>query len=402
MNILVINTLYSPNIGGGAEIICQEQAEGLAVRGHHVAVLTTGPKGTGLKQDVVNGLTVYRAGIKNVYWQYGRPTGKLKHFLWHLWDIYNSKMMKFVENVINKEKPDIVLCHNMAGFSVSAWTVISRHKIPIVEVLHDQYLRCPNSNAFKNNIPCKGQCLMCKLMRLPHRKMTDKVSAVIGVSSFVLNSLTTLGLFRKSEKFVIHNARNFQNAKTATPWNGNETLKLGYIGTLSEVKGVEWLIRSFMSLNINASLTIAGKGITKEYEDHLKELASTDKRITFTGYTRPENHYPNIHVSVVPSLWPDTFPTVAFESCAYGVPVIATNRGGLPEIIHEGNNGCICDADNPESLKEKIMCIYNSPEQVTQMSEGCKASVAEMTDEKGWIDKIEKILVMVSIKQKGL
>ncbi|MCS2571544.1 hypothetical protein NXX61_13760 [Bacteroides ovatus] len=64
MTILFINTLYSPHIGGGAEVICQEQVEGFQRRGYTVSVLTTSPN-LGLCQEDVNGITVYRAGIKN-------------------------------------------------------------------------------------------------------------------------------------------------------------------------------------------------------------------------------------------------------------------------------------------------------------------------------------------------
>jgi len=392
VRILVINTLYSPNIGGGAEIICQEQAEALSARGHHVAVLTTGQKGAGLVADSVNGLPVYRAAIRNQYWHFTPQSSRLQHMLWHLRDVYNVGMNHYVDEVIRKEQPDVVLCHNMSGFSVSAWTVAKRHDLPIIEVLHDQYLRCPGSNAFKNGHPCAGRCKACRLLRLPHRRMSDKVDAAVGVSDFVLKSLTNLGYFSCSRKYVIHNARKFDVRPRLVRWTDDVPLRIGYIGTLSEVKGVEWLIRTFLKLNINATLTIAGRGATIEYENHLRDIASADKRITFSGYTTPARHYPNIDLSVVPSLWTDTFPTVAFESCAYGVPVIATNRGGLPEIIHDGVNGLVCDADDYDSLGKSILRLASSPSLLAVLSDACPQSVHEMTDVEGWIDRVEGVI----------
>lgn len=399
--ILVINTLYSPYIGGGAEVICQEQAEALAARGHHVAVLTTGEKGSGLVADNVNGLTVYRAGIKNVYWHYGRPNGRLKHILWHLRDIYNPTMSAYVREVVDKEHPDVVLCHNMSGFSVAVWREIKQLGLPLIEVLHDQYLRCPNSNAFSHDRPCEKQCPVCRMMRLPHRKASNLIDTVIGVSGFVLNSLTSMGYFSKSKQYVIHNARRFdmQNISPAH-WDGKESLRIGYIGTLSEVKGVEWLIRSFLKLDINATLTIAGRGVTPKYEEHLRQLSNSDSRINFSGYTTPANHYPSIHLSVVSSLWPDTFPTVAFESCAYGVPVVATSRGGIPEIVKDGENGIVCDADDEDSLCRAIMSLYSNPSLLNEMAARSQETVKEMTDREGWIDKIEQIINEVSYDYK--
>lgn len=390
--ILVINTLYSPHIGGGAEIMCQELSEALAKYGYHVAVLTTGPKGSGLVIDYINGITVYRAGIRNQYWQYEKKQSRVQHFLWHVRDSYNFSMQPSVEAVIQREHPDIALCHNMTGFSISAWAVLKKHQIPIIEVLHDQYMRCPNSNATKKGMPCKGQCVLCRVMRMPHRMWSDKVDAVVGVSHYVLNSLTQLGYFSKSKQYVIHNARKIAEPKTYLTWDGVEPLRIGYIGTLSKVKGVEWLIRSFMNLDMNATLTIAGKGETAAYEDELKALAASDSRIRFSGYVKSDEHYKNIHLSVIPSLWPDTFPTVAFESCAYHVPVIATNRGGLPEIIKDGVNGIIINPSSQEVLENAILKLYDNPSYLGVMARKSYIAVSSLLEYNRWVNDFISIV----------
>ena len=106
MTILFINTLYSPHIGGGAEVICQEQVEGFQRRGYTVSVLTTSPN-LGLCQEDVNGITVYRAGIKNFYWHFSNSKpNKYVRMLWHIRDIYNVGMRKYVREVMQKEKPE--------------------------------------------------------------------------------------------------------------------------------------------------------------------------------------------------------------------------------------------------------------------------------------------------------
>lgn len=63
--ILIINSLYTPYVGGGAEIICQEQAEKLALKGYQVSVLTTSHEKKIVK-DFINGINVYRINIKNI------------------------------------------------------------------------------------------------------------------------------------------------------------------------------------------------------------------------------------------------------------------------------------------------------------------------------------------------
>lgn len=383
-SILLINSLYYPFIGGGAEIICQEQAENLAQRGYSISILTTS-RFQGITQNKINGTTIYRVRIKNVYWHYNQnKPNKYIRMIWHLMDIYNWRMKKSIRKVIQIVKPDVVICHNITGFSIALWDVIKEFNLPIIQVLHDQYLQCPNSNAFKNSKACIKQCLPCHLMRLRHPAASNKVDIVVGVSRYVLNRLVNLGYFKSSKQYVIHNARKFEDIPTKQPWDGKEPLRIGYIGTLSKVKGVEWLIRSFMELDINATLIIAGKGESEAYEQYLKELASTDTRISFSGYVKSINHYQQIHLSIIPSLWPDTFPTVAFESCAYHTPVIATNMGGLPEIIKDNINGILCDSQNKNSIKQAIITLYNHPEILNKFITQAKLSVQEMTD----IDKV--------------
>lgn len=393
--ILIINSLYTPYIGGGAEIICQEQAEKLALKGYQVSVLTTSHEKKIVK-DFINGINVYRINIKNIYWHYNQnKPNKLIRMLWHIKDIYNWQIKSSIRQVIQTVNPDVVICHNITGFSIAVWDVIKEFNLPIIQVLHDQYFQCPNSNAFKNGKACIKQCFPCHLMRLPHAAASNKVDVVVGVSQYVLTRLTNLGYFKSSKKYVIHNARQFEDIPMKQSWNGKEPLRIGYIGTLSRVKGVEWLIRSFMELDINATLTIAGKGESETYENYLKELASTDSRISFSGYVKSIYHYQQIHLSIIPSLWPDTFPTVAFESCAYHTPVIATNIGGLPEIIKNDINGILCSPENKESIKQAIIDIYNHPEKLNKFIIQAKASVKEMTILDKVIDKYCSIIKSV-------
>jgi glycosyltransferase involved in cell wall biosynthesis len=379
--ILFINTLYSPHIRGGAEIIFQEQVESFKNKGYGVAVLTTKSGNREINTAIVNGVKVYRAGIKNIYWHFttNKPNRYIR-MLWHLNDIYNAGMRKYVKKVIDIEKPDVVICHNLTGFSISIWDEIKAARLPVIQVLHDLYLMCPNSNMFKNGQTCDKQCRICRLMRRKHPQKSECIDAVVGVSAYVLNRLKANDYFKNVPSYVIYNAREISEPSKHLLWNGKGTLRLGYIGTLSRVKGIEWLITQFMSLDIDATLTIAGRGESAKYEKYLKELASGDKRIRFSGYVKSTDHYANIHVSVIPSQWADTFPTVAFESCACHVPVIATTMGGLPEIIKDNVNGWLCDANNQNSLGQKILEVYNSPELISSCSKHSRESVRSFLD----------------------
>jgi glycosyltransferase involved in cell wall biosynthesis len=151
-------------------------------------------------------------------------------------------------------------------------------------------------------------------------------------------------------------------------------------------------------LNINATLTIADRGESVEYEKYLKEIALEDNRITFCGYIKRENLFSQIDVLIVPSIWNEPLGMVAIESCAYHVPVIATRMGGLPEIIKDGVNGWLCDVDNPDSLGKTILKVYNSPELLHAVSNRARESVSEMLDMDKMMKKYEELVVHSDFK----
>jgi glycosyltransferase involved in cell wall biosynthesis len=271
----------------------------------------------------------------------------------------------------------LISCHNLSGWSVAIWDEIAAHKIPIVQELNDFYLLCPNVNMFKGGKDCEKQCTLCKMMRSRHAHCSQSVSAAVGVSKFISDKFNDTSYFPNATKHVIHVARNIPAIQRKTNHSGGETMRFGYIGTLSEIKGVGWLISSFKSLDIDAKLIIAGTG-NIAYEADMKDLAKSDPRIEFAGYVKPADFYPNISVLIVPSKWEEPLGMVAAEACAYDVPVIATKKGGLPELVKDGVNGILCDASDEESISKAIMKIYNDKKLYDTLRSNARESVSSM------------------------
>src|SRR5690606_13880507 len=366
MKILYINALYSPLIEGGAEISLKLIVEGMKSLGHEVAVLSMMPE-KGLKKDEVDGVTVYRAGLHNQYWPFSTGKhSKIRRLAWHYQDQSNTEMAKIVQEIISLEKPDVVSCHNIVGWSAAIWKPIHDSGIPIVQVLHDLYLLCPNSNMFKNEQTCETQCFSCKLLRSNHAEKSKQVSAVVGISNSILQRFISFGYFQNASKNIIYNTRTISNPPLKPARTANQPIRFGYIGTLSRVKGLEWLIEQFQKLNFEASLTIAGKG-EKIYEEQLKDLASY-ATIEFVGYVNSTEFLAEIDVLIVPSLWEEPLGMVAIEALADHVPVIANKRGGLQETVKDGVNGLYCYDAEPDSLSAAMRQLYQNPEQYNQFS----------------------------------
>lgn len=388
--ILLINTLYHPYIGGGAEIIFQQQVEGLKKRGYEICVLTTG-KNENLIKEYVNDIVIYRAGIKNFYWHYGnnKSNNKLIKLFWHVRDSYNIQMKKYINSILDMENPDIVICHNLAGFSISIWDEIKKNNLKVIQVLHDMYLLCANSTMFRKDHTCKKQCTICKVLRKIHKGKSEKIDVLVGVSQFIIHKMTSYNYFKSVKKQVIYNAQNIKYINKEKIWDGTDVLKIGYIGSLTKSKGIEWLITQFNQLNINAKLLIAGKG-ELIYEKYLKKLANN--KIEFLGYVDSSEFYKKVDIICLPSICEDNLPGVAYEASANSIPVIATKRGGIPEIITDQVNGILIDPDHENSLGNAILELYNNKKLFNSLSARARKSVESFLDVDKMLDEYETLI----------
>jgi len=189
----------------------------------------------------------------------------------------------------------------------------------------------------------------------------------------------------------VYNCIDAGTSRSASPRpHHSGLLRFGYIGTLSENKGVSWLIEQFQALSIDATLQIAGRG-KLDYEAKLKELADPTK-VKLVGYQPSERFMRDIDVLVIPSIWAEPFGLVAVEGCAQDLPIIATDMGGLPEIIQNNVNGLLCSPSDPESLGRAMLRLYLDSDLRHRLSARARDSAAAFLDTERMLDQYETIL----------
>ena len=216
------------------------------------------------------------------------------------------------------------------------------------------------------------------------------MSAVVGISQNILSRITSAGYFKKAANYVIYNTRAIDEPARKPFRRKDQKLIIGYIGTLSPIKGVEWLIDQFKTLGFSSHLLIAGKGETA-YEKRLKK-AGDGHSIEFLGYQNSQEFFTKIDVLVVPSLWQEPLGMVAIEALAHHIPVIANKAGGLQETIQDQINGLFCYSDRPESLGEALTTIYLEPETYNSMSQVARKSVEDILSAERMISAYETVL----------
>jgi len=73
--------------------------------------------------------------------------------------------------------------------------------------------------------------------------------------------------------------------------------------------------------------------------------------------------------AVFPSIWPDPAPTVAFEAMSQKRTVIASDIGGLKDIVVQGETGILVPANNPDKLGEAMDYLLERSETASEMGE---------------------------------
>jgi glycosyltransferase involved in cell wall biosynthesis len=379
LNIVLISTLYAPNMIGGAERVAQAVAEGLAARGNRVSVISLSPDAESRRAEL-NGVQVHYCRLKNLYWPFPvSAAGYGTKVMWHLIDTYNTAMARSVGEKLDEIRPDVVNTHNLAGFSVAAWGAVKARQLPLVHTLHDQYLLCPYSTMFKNGKNCGTRCLGCRLCSAPRGHMTNRVDGVIGVSRFILQRHLDLGFFAAARAAVVHSgypppAGAAPAAQTRLP------LRIGFLGRLELGKGLHRLIEAFLGLPRGAAeLRVAGTG-DSAYEASLRQRVGERGDVRWLGFVAPETFLPELDVLVVPSLWHEAMGRVVLEAFAHGIPVIGSDRGGIPELIDK-DCGWIFDPDKPEELRGILQRCVDQPQRLVEMRKAASAALLRFSSD---------------------
>jgi glycosyltransferase involved in cell wall biosynthesis len=144
-------------------------------------------------------------------------------------------------------------------------------------------------------------------------------------------------------------------------------LRVGYIGALTSFKGVQVLADAVEGLPVE--LHIAGEGPLAAMLQHRNNVVLHGRVIDLPAF------YKTVDVVVVPSIWPEGFGRVAVEAMAAGRPVIASDNGGLRDIIKGCKGGVLVPAGDVAALRQEIMTLAKKPRLCAQRGKACRVWV---------------------------
>lgn len=177
-------------------------------------------------------------------------------------------------------------------------------------------------------------------------------------------------------------------------YNLDPSLKtIAYVGRLAPEKRIDGYLnccKELIDKGHNLNYLVVGSG---DEENKLKELSKqlgiADK-INFVGFINPVDIvYSVVNLLLLTSDTEGT-PRCVLEAMAAGVPVIATNVGGLHEII-DGSNGYLVDKGDYCSMAHKVDSLIKDDNKLSELSEKSKETIKKYFDIKDMQEKIDKV-----------
>ncbi len=371
--ICLINSLYPPYSRGGAETVVKNIISGFLQLNYQVVLITLGKK-EGKQQD--GNLIIYRLKPFNIFSFLNinkRPIW-LRLF-WHPLDVFNFSGAKKVKRILLKEKPQVVMTHNIKGIGYLLPRTIKKLGIKHIHTIHDVQLSRPSGLIIFGQE--KPFLIIDKIYEKICRWLFGSPDVIISPSQWLSDYYKVRGFFYESKGVVLPNPVVFRKVKDQFEKEKiKNVITMLYVGQLENSKGILFLINVCKKLKSqNWQLLIVGSG---NLEDRIKELVEEDQRFKFIGRVESEQiteFYRQADLTVVPSLCYENSPTVIYESLVANVPVIASDIGGIPEIVKDDYNGFTFAPGNEQNLIEVLQYFLSHPQNIEKLKKNCFVSV---------------------------
>jgi len=328
MKIAILNNLYPPYERGGAEKIVARQIEELREAGHEVFLVTTRPVGSSL-QPTEGGPRVVQVASR--YFNLGDWPFFLRPF-WHLANIFSWRKYREIKSILAREKPARIISHNLMGLGFMTPLAIRHLGLEHEHWLHDIQLLHPSGLMFWGREK-RVDSLAARLYQTATRSFFASPARVVSPSNWLLNEHKKRQFFCKSEKVITSPSQLLPLARPERKMPSAAKNYL-FVGQIETHKGILFLIDVFKKLrDPSIRLIIVGDGSRLREAENASAL---DSRILFRGRlsaAETKKAMSEADWLIVPSLCYENSPTVIREAQAVGLPVIATNLGGIPEMI---------------------------------------------------------------------
>lgn len=181
--------------------------------------------------------------------------------------------------------------------------------------------------------------------------------------------------------------------------DGEEPLRLLFVGRLVERKGVEVLVRALARVleEREAELVVVGEGPREDAIRRAAREAGVEDRVHLTGYVDDEElsrRYRECDIFVLPAVRDRKGDTeglgvVLVEALRFARPVVASRIGGIPDIVEDGRTGWLVPSGDPAALARTLLERAARPEETRRIAREGREIVAERFSWDGILDSLE-------------
>lgn len=385
MKICYLNYYNPLTFHGGAERVVFTEAELVAQSGNDVVIVTAhGGKNVRINKLGDGKIKVWF--LPDTHFNNGSLTQKCMSLLF---SFYNPLLIRQIDRILRIEKPDIVHIHNPGAMSISVVNVAKRLGCNVVQTFHGYNFECPKGSLYRRSgVICSNPLPICKIYKQIFRNIGQRNDSIIAICSYVRERLIKAG-YNPSNIALIPNSLQ-ESHKAFTSRENKEIL---FVGRMVKAKGVHILIKALAKVKRICDkeffVNLIGDGPDKTYFESQAWSLGVD--VNFLGNvsdTVLQKHYEEAYVVVVPSLFPELFPMVVLEAMSHGKPVIASNIGGLPDLVLHGQTGLLFEPNDVDALAESIKSLLTQEELAIDMS----SKTLEMSQKFSDTNHLEKLL----------
>jgi len=166
--------------------------------------------------------------------------------------------------------------------------------------------------------------------------------------------------------------------------------RIGYVGRLAPQKRADLLVSAFARMTEPASLVVLGDGPDRDRVHRLCADSPARERITLAGFVEHAAVpavLASLDVLVLPSAY-EEMGSVLVEAMASGVPVVASDVGGIPEVVRDGETGLLVRPGDVAALAAALDRLVADPEVRARLAAGARARSAAY----GWPHLAERVV----------
>ena len=370
VDVAIVSYFNPTDFGGGAERIAWAEAELLAADRAVAFVCASPPAEAGAFRQ-------YRLGgwTRALYQPLGRRRNLALLAAFHLLSLFNP--VAFVEalTLFRKLRPRVVHTHNLVALSPAVWLAARMSGARVVHTHQDLWLLCERATMTdaRGRLCNESQtvCRLCRALRPVKTAAMSPVQLEIFPSRWLGDRLGRGG--EVVPNFAIAPPADVASAA----WSG-DVPTIAYLGSLVPHK-LGALLDAFGLIRrrgIEIHLAVAGSG---PLAAEVRDLARSEPAIDFLGEVDVDGRnrlLARASAVVIPSTCPETSPLVFFEALAAGLPVIASDIGGMTELVRYENVVLVPPGDGG-ALADAIVTVLGDRAQRVELRAGAERHAAE-------------------------